>query len=152
MRAFLAKRIEISWLKLIAYITGIWMCIHGAFALHADIESATTWAVMKDQVFQVLFMVWGVLICAAAWFRYRGGLWSVAGAFLLGGALHNSALIVEVYMRDLQLDSPVSFCIRTALLGVAGGVLAVIGHIRHRRKTMPNKSLQATAAAPSSCD
>jgi len=128
------------------------MCIRGAVGLRADIELATTWAVIKLQVYHVMCMIWGVLICAATRFQYRGGLWSVAGAFLLGCALINSALIVEVQTRGLQLDSPVPFYTRTALLWVIGGVLAVIGHIRHRRKTMPNKSLQATAAAPASCD
>jgi hypothetical protein len=97
MQAFFTKRIEISWLELIAYVIGIWMCVHGALGFGADIELEKTWAVMKDELFHVLFMIWGILICGAAWLRYRGGLWSVAGAYLVGGALYDSVLIVQAH-------------------------------------------------------
>jgi hypothetical protein len=139
MHAFFTKQIGISWLKLIAYIIGIWMCVHGALGFCADTGLEKTWAVMKDELFQVLLMIWGILICGAAWLRYRGGLWSVAGAYLVGGALYDSVLIVQAHIHGERFDSPVPFYIRVALLWVIGSVLAVIGHLRHRRKrqTMP---------------
>jgi hypothetical protein len=147
MHAFLTKRIEISWLKLIAYVIGIWMCVHGGLGFRADTELEKTWAVMKDELFHVLFMIWGILICGATWLRYRGGLWSVAGAYLVGGALYDSVLIVQAHIHGWHFDSPVQFYIRVALLLVVGIVLAVIGHLRHcrERQTMPNKTLEPTA-------
>ena len=137
MNASLTNRNEIPWLKLIAYAAGIWLFVIGASGLHTDFASAMTWAVIKHRAFHGVCILWGVLVWAATWFRYRGGFWSVAGAFLLGGALINSVLVVVVQVNGLELDSPVPFYVRTALLWVAGGVLAVIGHLRHRRKNKP---------------
>jgi hypothetical protein len=137
MNASPTNRNEIPWLKIIAYATGIWLCALGASGLRTDFASAMTWAVMKQQAFHGVCILWGVLVCAAAWFRYRGGFWSVAGAFLLGAALINSYLVVVVQVKGLDLASPVSFYVRTILLWAAGGVLAAIGHLRHRRKNKP---------------
>jgi hypothetical protein len=137
MHASLANRNQIAWLKLIAYAAGIWLCVFGASGLRTDFDSATTWAVIKHQAFHGVCILWGVLVWAATWFRYRGGFWSVAGVFLLGCALINSAVLVVVQVKGLELDSPVPFYVRTALLWVGGGVLAVIGHLRHRRKNKP---------------
>ena len=134
MQTFHTNRNEIPWLKVIAYVVGIWLCARGAFGLSTDFESATTWAVIKQQAYHGVCILWGVLVCAAVWFRYRGGFWSVAGAFLLGAGLINSYLVVVVQVKGLELASPVSFYVRTALLLAAGGVLAVVGHLRHRRK------------------
>lgn len=137
MQTFHTNRNEIPWLKLIAYVVGIWLGVHGAIGLGTDFESATAWAVIKQEAFHGVCMLWGVLVCVAARFRYRGGLWSVAGAFLLGAAVINSCLVVVVQVKGLELASPISFYFWTALLWATGGVLAVIGHLRHRRKNMP---------------
>ena len=141
MKASLTNRNEIPWLKLIACVAGVWLCVLGASGLRTDFASPMTWAVIKDQAFHGICILWGVLVWVATWFRYQGGFWSVAGAFLLGGALINSALLVVVQIKGLELASPVPFYVRTALLWVAGGVLAVIGHLRHRqkKKPMPNQ-------------
>jgi hypothetical protein len=150
MHTFLTNRNEIPWLRLLAYAAGIWLCAQGVFGLRVDIDSATTWPVIKQEAYHGVCILWGVLVCAATWFRYRGGFWSVAGAFLLGAALINSLIVVVVQVRGLELDSPIPFYVRTVLLWVAGGVLAVIGHLRHRRKNkpIPSTAQEQTSTAP----
>jgi len=137
MHASLHNREEIPWLKLIAYAVGIWLFVFGASGLRTDSASAITWVVVKNQAFHGVCILWGVLVLAATWFRYRGSFSTVAGVFLLGGALINSALLVVVQVKGLELDSPALFYVRTVLLWLAGCVLAVIGHLHHRRKSRP---------------
>jgi hypothetical protein len=84
-------------------------------------------------------VIWGVLIFVAKWFRYRGGLWFFGGAFLAGGALVGTVSIVETHLRGWHFDSPVAFYIRIASCWIVGGILLIIGQLRHRRKNQDER-------------
>ncbi len=89
---------------------------------------------IADFVLNVGFIIVGVLIWLATFFRYSGGIWSIAGAFLVAGALAGTVSIVEIHLRGGHYDSPVSFYTRIASCWIIGVGFLLMGHRRHRRK------------------
>lgn len=89
---------------------------------------------IADFVFIVSLFIVGLLIWTAIFFRYRGGFWSIAGAFLVAGALTGTVSIVESHIRGWQFN--VAFYARIASCWIVGVAFLLIGHRRHRRKTM----------------
>ena len=105
-------------------------------------------------VLWVVLIVSGILICIAAWSHYGGGLWSFFGLMFIAETIGHLTFLAQVYMQHRHLTSPVSFFSTTAAFWGVGSYCLVWGHMRHHQKKVkpPNKSLQTTAAAPTSCD
>jgi hypothetical protein len=153
MSSFWTKRIEISWLTLIAYCLGTLVIIFGAVGLATDIESPpvrsvpTVTAIYGTGPF---LMIWGSLICVATRLRYHGGLWFLIGAFLIEGVFMGVVSIVEGHLRGWYYVAPLWLYTRLIIFGVVGCVFLVLGHRRHLRKKQmqPNTALEPTPTAP----
>jgi hypothetical protein len=146
----LTKRIEMSWLTLTAYCVGVLIIIAGAIRLRIDIVMGrVSLMLVARYLFGPMCMIWGVLICIATWFRYRGGLWSVVGAFLVGGAFLGTMSLAEARLRGWHYDSLVAFYVKNASCWAFGVAFLVLGHRRHRKKQQvrPNTALEPTPTA-----
>ena len=99
----------------------------------------------------ILLLVCGGIIVLAVRSGYRGGAWSLLGLLLIAAAIARATSIAEIYIQGKHLLSPTASYLRTGALWGTGCYCLVWGHLRPRRKA-PNNSLQATAAAPASCD
>lgn len=134
MPSFWSKQIEAPWLALVSYGLGVFLICCGALYFYAHFSAVKgSPAKAADYVFAIVCGIWGVLIFLAALLKYRGGLWSVIGGFLVGGALTGTVSIVETLLRGMQFDSPVVFYNRIMSCWAIGVVLLLIGHQRHRR-------------------
>jgi hypothetical protein len=105
-------------------------------------------------VLAVALIACGTLTCIAVRSHYGGGLWSFFGCLCVAAAIARVALVWQVHMQGKHFTFPVIVYSTTAGLWGVGCYCLAWGHMRrHRKKAAPpNKSLQATAAAPSSCD
>jgi hypothetical protein len=107
---------------------------------------------IADFVFNVTFIIVGLLIWTATFFRYGGGFWSIAGAFLIAGAFAGTVSIVETHIRGGHYVSPAAFYTRIASCWIVGAIFLLIGHRRHRRKNQMLPNTYQTAAANPACD
>ena len=100
-------------------------------------------------VLAVLFLACGAIVCLAIRSGYGGGAWSLCGLLLFAAAIARLTSIMQVHMQGRNLISPVVSYSTAAALWGAGCYCLAWGHMRRHREA-PNKSLQATAAAPGS--
>jgi len=116
---------------LMAYFLGGLFVIIGIGDILTEQEQTSIHPI-ADYVFAVSFIIGGLLTWAATFFRYGGGLWSIAGGFLVVGACTGTVSIVEAHIRGWQFN--VAFYARIATCWIAGIVFFLMGHRRHRKK------------------
>ena len=134
MSPLLTKRIEMSWLTLIAYFTGVILIIFGLVGFRTEIELSKVSSVMfANYLFDAMCITLGILTCVVTRRQYRGGLLSFVGAIMVGGALVGTVSMLEAHTEGRYFNSPVLFYTRVALFWAIGSFLVVIGHLRHRR-------------------
>ena len=152
MSSFWTCRIETPLLSLTAYTIGIILIICGDIFLYRDMTllAAGSNVRLAQCMIESICVIWGGLLCLATRFRYRGGLWSIAGAFLVGSGLIRTVSIVETHALARQFSSPDTFYAGTSACWLIGATLLVVGHLRHRRKkeVQPNTALEPTPTAP----
>jgi len=112
--------------------------------------------IYAPNMFCGVIIFWGVILVLTTYRHYRGGIWTYLGAVLIGLSMIFAALTVDGYLiggtRFEVLFTSLAIALFVLLLGCYSLVAGQIRHRRKQRESQPNKSLQATAAAPSSCD
>lgn len=117
-----------------AYIFGYLFIFFGIINFWTDLKQTSTPTPTASYIFDVVFIIYGLLIWATTRFQYRGGLWFIIGAFLVGGAFTGTVAIIEMHMRGWHYNSPLLFYGRIILCWSIGGLFLFIGHRRHKKK------------------
>jgi hypothetical protein len=129
---------DYSKIQKIGYVSGfifgyLFISI-GIINFWTDLKQTPTPTLAANYVFDVVVIIYGLLIWTATRFQYRGGFWFIIGAFLVGGAFAGMVAIIETHMKGWHYKSPILFYSRIISCLLVGIVFLFIGHRRHKKK------------------
>ena len=135
--------------RVVAYTSGVALIFFAVLDLSvAIVLGEHQFLPFASRVFDVSFIICGVLICVATRLRYSGGFCFILGAIFVAGAITTTAAILEAYMRGEHFRNPISWYLRDAIFFGVGCSCLVLGHLRHRKKmSPPNTALEPTPTA-----
>lgn len=85
-----------------------------------------------------VFLTWGMLLCLAVKLHDGGGVWSLVGVTLVALAIIFAAILLDIYLKDMRLISPVIDLSLVAAFWGGGCYCLVWGHMRHHRRKIHN--------------
>src|SRR5476649_163716 len=121
--------------RIAAYVAGGTLIFIGIMGLAIESSKAKpSFTNFYGYVLAVMLFTCGILTLIAIRSYYGGGLWSFFGLLFVAVTIAHLTWLVEIYMQNRHLISPVTFYSETAIFWAAGCYGLVWGHMRHHRK------------------
>lgn len=134
-------------MKLAAYLfSGMLILLGVIVVIPSPGEAYDTRVFVSDMAFGGILIAWGGALAWSRQANYRGGLATIAGAFLLGfGA---SIALAPLYTENPELQARAGTALLTAsVFLIPAVVLLVLGHWIHRRRVMAARTERVFADA-----
>jgi len=141
-----------------AFLIGWGLCCFGyeilypAETVRGAVEANKALVIYAPNMFCGVIICWGAILVLVTHRHYRGGIWTLLGAVLVGVSMIFAALAVDVHLTGGAPFKVYFIILMTVGFSfLLGGGSLVAGQVRHRRKREeqpPNTALEPTATAP----